>query len=649
MFRKSYKKLYCPAFFYSVHALFVLFFFVILPNQFAHANELIISDNEPIPNILDYMSLGNNSQENGKVDADQWHVTITSSLAKPVIWRLSTETLKPLNFDFYQVADDEKKLIFSSYARYTPLKTRASQGRIIQSPPIIINPGESIKLVAIFEARTGDDIYPIKFTPEASYDEERFELSILHGAYLGGAIIFLAFFIAFSVLLSSPPARYYAIYFSALSILTFHSYGYGEHFFSSNIGSYYFLLFRPLQVAIMLSYLFFAISFLKASENYPRLHKFTLAYIILNAVLVFVETFYYQKFFTIIVSIIALGFLSIGILTAFLALRDKHKGAVFFATGYAVLLANGVINYIASYNAFAAFNNKVDALTLFLQLSDAFIFAAAMISQTWGLRQDRDSALKEKLIATEEKLAVSEELRSAERDRDTAIRLAERHRSRFAATSHDMRQPLSSLKLVLEDLQGARPEVKEKLSSGINYLNEILGSSLDEIEAEATTNKDEPTETNNNREDMPLQLIFDNIERMFSEEAAAKGLKLHFVQTSMQVNTAPIALIRILSNLVGNAIKYTPSGRIVVGARRRGEKVAIQVWDTGSGVDDASLKKLMEPFVRGRDVDEQEGYGLGFAIVQRLVSVNKLSFHGASISGKGSVFTVGEITRVNSD
>jgi len=595
------------------------------------------------------MSLDDNSQENRNVDVDQWQVTITSNLPKPVIWRLSTETLKPLNFDFYEVAENEKKLIFSSYAHYTPLKTRASQGRIIQSSPIIINPGNSIKLIAIFEPRTGDDIYPIKFTPEASYDDERFELSILHGSYLGGALIFLAFFIAFSVLLSSPPARYYAIYFSALSILTFHSYGYGEYFFSSNMGPYYFLLFRPLQVAIMLSYLFFAISFLKAKENYPRLHKFTLTYIVLNAVLVFVETFYYQKFFTIIVSIIALGFLSIGILTAFLALRDRHKGAAFFATGYAVLLANGVINYIASHNAFAVYNNKVDALTLFLQLSDAFIFAAAMISQTWGLRQDRDGALKEKLIATEEKLAVSEELRSAERDRDTAIRLAARHRSRFAATSHDMRQPLSSLKLVLEDLQGARPETKEKLSSGINYLNDILGSSLSEIESEATTNNDEPTETNNNREDIPLQFIFDNIERMFSEEATTKGLRLHFAPTSMQVNTVPIALIRILSNLVGNAIKYTKSGRVVVGARRQGKKVAVQVWDTGPGVDEASLKALMEPFVRGHDVDEQEGYGLGFAIVQKLALENKLSFRGDSISGKGSVFTVGEITRVNTD
>jgi CheY-like chemotaxis protein len=137
-----------------------------------------------------------------------------------------------------------------------------------------------------------------------------------------------------------------------------------------------------------------------------------------------------------------------------------------------------------------------------------------------------------------------------------------------------------------------------------------------------------------------LQSLFDRLAREFHVEAVARELRLRFVPTRAVVRTDPLLMERILTNLVANALRYTPHGGVVVGVRRLGGRVAIAVCDTGIGIAPEQQALVFEEFFQvdnpGRD--RSRGLGLGLAIVRRLTQLldHPLTLH--SRPGRGSCF-----------
>jgi signal transduction histidine kinase len=182
------------------------------------------------------------------------------------------------------------------------------------------------------------------------------------------------------------------------------------------------------------------------------------------------------------------------------------------------------------------------------------------------------------------------------------------------------------------------------MTVGLNYLNTILGDTLDDTRPATTRGGNYgEDEYNDETEAVPLQLIFDNIHRMFASEAEAKGLDLRFAKTSLVAQGSAVVLIRILSNLVGNAIKFTASGTVLIGARRRNGKITLQIYDTGQGIAADDLPHITQPYQRA--TQQAEGYGLGLNIVHKLTAQHGLQLHVKSRPGKGSVFSVSGLTR----
>jgi len=142
---------------------------------------------------------------------------------------------------------------------------------------------------------------------------------------------------------------------------------------------------------------------------------------------------------------------------------------------------------------------------------------------------------------------------------------------------------------------------------------------------------------------VPLQQLLTELHNGFVEPAREKGLHLKVVPTRLWVHSDPVVLMRVLSNLVANAVRYTPKGRVLVGCRRRpGGLVEIQVLDTGIGILESQRAKIFEDFYQVGNVarDREHGLGLGLAIVQRSVKLLGGSVHVASVAGKGSKFSV---------
>jgi len=251
---------------------------------------------------------------------------------------------------------------------------------------------------------------------------------------------------------------------------------------------------------------------------------------------------------------------------------------------------------------------------------------------------ERANATLEKRVRdrTEELTRLNSELALAK----SAAEDANISKTRFlAAASHDILQPLNAARLYVTSLierqkAGEEARLVENIDESLQAIEEILGALLDisRLDAGAMTTS---------ISSFKMADLMRSLEIEFAPVAAAKGLKLTFVPCSLPVQSDRLLLRRLLQNLISNAIKYTPSGRVLVGCRRQGKSLRIVVYDTGVGIP---LQKRGEIFKEFHRLEQgariARGLGLGLSIVERLARVLKHSVAIDSNAGGGSQFSV---------
>ncbi len=218
-------------------------------------------------------------------------------------------------------------------------------------------------------------------------------------------------------------------------------------------------------------------------------------------------------------------------------------------------------------------------------------------------------------------------------------------KTRFlAAASHDLLQPLNAARLYVSSLmeQQARARVGDdadrtlvrKLDTSLGAVEEILGALLDISRLDAGRLLPE-------RQDMALGGLFEALRVEFAPLAERKGLDLRILATGLAVNSDRRLLRRILQNLLSNAVRYTPAGKILMGARRRGTQVMIEVHDTGSGIPVEQQNLVFREFQRFAVAPgAEQGLGLGLSIVDRIARVLDHPVGFRSLPGRGTAFTV---------
>jgi signal transduction histidine kinase/CheY-like chemotaxis protein len=213
-------------------------------------------------------------------------------------------------------------------------------------------------------------------------------------------------------------------------------------------------------------------------------------------------------------------------------------------------------------------------------------------------------------------------------------------RSRFvAAASHDLLQPLSAAKLFISSISGEGLDrgaqvALEKAQNALVSVEGILDALLDISKLESGK---AAVSVGSVHLDRLLRTLADE----FAPIAAAKGLRLRVVPCSAVVESDPAYLRRILQNLIGNAIRYTAQGRVLVGARRRGEGVRLEVWDTGPGIPEEAQDDIFKEFHRlNARASASDGMGLGLAIVERACALLGHPLGLRSEVGRGTCFMV---------
>ena len=217
-------------------------------------------------------------------------------------------------------------------------------------------------------------------------------------------------------------------------------------------------------------------------------------------------------------------------------------------------------------------------------------------------------------------------------------------KSRFlAAASHDLRQPLQTLSLVRGILAKKIKDKKdEEALMLVARLNETADALLGMLDTLLDINQIETGGVRPERVDFPINDLLERLRIEFAFHAQAHGLVWHVVPCRLGVRSDPRLLEQMIRNLLSSAVKHTLRGKILLGCRRRGDKLRIQVWDTGTGIPRDKLRAIFEEFHQLNNPvrEHNRGFGLGLSIVQRLGNLLGHSIDVQSRIGKGSVFAV---------
>ena len=213
-------------------------------------------------------------------------------------------------------------------------------------------------------------------------------------------------------------------------------------------------------------------------------------------------------------------------------------------------------------------------------------------------------------------------------------------KTRFlASASHDLRQPLHAISLLAGLLAQQNPSEGQRGVIGrINHSAEAMESLLNGILdlSRLDAGSDHPRLVS-----IDVRSLFDRLERTFVPTAASRGLVLRLRARQAWVASDVAMLTRMLDNLVGNALRYTRDGGVLVAARPRGPgHIALEVWDTGIGIPADKLEEVFAEFVQLHNParDRSLGLGLGLSIVRRTAQLLGYPLEVESRVGRGTVF-----------
>lgn len=254
---------------------------------------------------------------------------------------------------------------------------------------------------------------------------------------------------------------------------------------------------------------------------------------------------------------------------------------------------------------------------------------------------ERTSELQLSNQYLQEEISRREQIELALREARDAAEEANRSKDRYlAAASHDLLQPLNAARLLMStlrerELPPTEKHLLERAHMALEGAEDLLVDLLDiaRLDQAAITPSFAAYR---------IDELFNSLASEFEPVAQEAGLQLNVFQTSLCVFTDSHLITRILRNFLSNACRYTESGRILLGVRRRGQNVRLEVWDTGVGVALEQQEKIFLEFnqLANNHSNGRKGVGLGLAIVERIASILDAQVDLWSREGFGSCFSV---------
>ncbi|MDR6214155.1 hybrid sensor histidine kinase/response regulator [Paracidovorax wautersii] len=261
------------------------------------------------------------------------------------------------------------------------------------------------------------------------------------------------------------------------------------------------------------------------------------------------------------------------------------------------------------------------------------LYGAVILRHAWGSRR----FVVQQVERERERQQLAEGYRLAKEQAERALE----DKNRFiSTTSHDLRQPLHAMGLLVETAQQRNADAQ--LAPVLRDVQECVRSLSFMFNALLDLSRLESGSFVARREDVRVRAVFEDVATVFAPDAAMRGLRLRlFLPRHREpcVRADPALLRQMVFNLAQNALRYTRSGGVLIGVRQRQGQWRIEVWDTGAGVAQEDRHRVYAPYFRGVQAAQgAEGHGLGLAVVARSARLIGAEYGFESTSGRGSCF-----------
>ncbi len=580
-----------------------------------------VSEDEFIPytDLWSAVAVENIAKPDGRL-ADQWIVTFDA-------FAVQTADIILVR----QSGDQDRLLSFSSSEPYDPAILSGTQ---LKSKPLILRPGESATLlVRTSKLMAAPPSLAIRDEPDLIEHELR--TAAFNAAFYTLAMFGLIVMLGVNISVKNSVGVRYALLFCMLLV---------SLSFEDNIPLRYLYPSHPewnAYVGFLISYSYIMFGFYVAGSSmvtrggsHPwanHVKWLALAPILTLALIPFLPRVTSYKIQMIWTGIMCLSH----VLPLYWWEKSASRKLIEMWAGLIIIFIAFLIYATMMFSGYL--ENQI-ILRNFAKTTYLVIGTLVMLGLTYGifsLRREHDRALEAKIRALKQDAQTSQRLLEAEKNYSRARDQAALRQRQLATASHDIRQPISGLRMSL-DAASAKLADEEKVNirKALDYLESLSGDYLSEsrpVLAEPET-AEEP---------YALSMIFETVGQMFREEAISKGLQLRIVESSIKSAIPPLVLMRIVSNLASNAIKYTDTGKILIGAKRRKNGFSIAVLDTGLGMTDDEIIHFQTAYEKN---DESKGEGLGLAICQDLAKKNGLHMEVNSKPGRGTCIRISATT-----
>jgi len=369
----------------------------------------------------------------------------------------------------------------------------------------------------------------------------------------------------------------------------------------------------------------FARVFLQTKIFHPRLDKFMRFMIIATPIIIIPAAFIEPQQVKRVLMLLATFSIITGTFAGVIAAFKRFKEVRFYVLAWVCGAGSAAVMSLRHFTESSIGQHvELDSIRIAI-LVDAMMMGLGVADRYSQQLKERRKADKKSLTQAQKNLQLTDRLHDLEEQYRLATELVQTRDAEMKNTVHDLRQPLHALRLNVEKLRtSVRSDNVEAndLDATFSYLENLIANHLQKSvgPTHQSSARSEPNDAA-----LSLSTILTSIHEMFEPDAAAKGLDFRFIDTRHDCAVEPMVLMRITTNIVSNAIKYTASGKILMGVRSFPDELRIEVHDTGSGL-------TAEEFVRGKtrsvrlvNQDTQiEGQGLGLNIANELAQQHGL-------------------------
>ena len=505
--------------------------------------------------------------------------------------------------------------------------------------PFTIGGGEEGSIYIRYLSQ-GDTVLPLFLETPLGYAQASNQKLAVDFSFYGIMVMLIVASLVGRIFFKNDTFLAYALYAAGVLLLIFQRDGYAFQFLWPNAPAWNDFSSLVLGSLLPVFAAIFTRSYLSTKSLHPHIDKILIGVGVVNigviASAAIIGPALAKQIALLSVTISIVVFVSIGVI----ALRHYGARASFFVIGWSGLLLGTAS--MAVIHWFSVDITRAQSLDIMRSsmVFDALMMGLASVFRIVNIQRDSEQANRERIAVLDANVQLLERFRRLEQKHEMAQSLADTQSQVIVDTTHDLRQPLFSLRSAISDLVTSKDR-RGKLSEieqSFDYIEELVESALenaiDKDEAGAEERDSEP-------EVVELHKLFQALSNMFQEDAKKNGVDLRFAATSLRIKGRSFVYLRILSNLISNAIRYAPGGKVLVGARPMKDTVSITVYDQGPGMSEEELSAILERSKRGDAANEDDGgLGVGLSILAKLAAEHSLEWRLDSEKGVGTKATL---------